>query len=583
MPNITHIVAAIVDTHNLTLYKENGDTITFPQGDPRIRSIVDEAVPLLMKQGYADINISPAGDNSYIEFEALSNGVVKLYRIAKSKLVSLIGADATTVAEEVETVMPMAIGYIPVATATQQTLSVVEEIMQHAVSVSSPDFHEEGLAQQGNIVEESGFTIGKHSADTEPDTIIAVVDGKIIPGMEKIKTQFTRAAKLGSTIGVENFIRRLSSVIDERKHSVDDLLKFMERGDLPIADDGSILIYKVLTLQGKKFVDCHSKKVEQWVGAYVCMDVALVDHNRSNECSNGLHVARRGYISGFSGNACVLAKLAPEDVIAVPTYDANKMRVCGYHIIAELSADQYQLVKVNKPISDDPAGQVLLGKALAGQHIGKTHEVRITGQMGAGVVVTALDAPVMETTETPVVVPVAEALANPDAETKDTPINPNDVVKQVEQLSRKDIAAKLYAEGDLVALKAFKKAAKVSWEKLGVPDPDLVPTPEKAKTTFKELVSAAADAIEVFGEDTLERFRNEQKANETSTKRVVNGVELGEGSPRERIQKLLSIGVTSVGVAKAILELKKKSKKSWESLGIAYSDSQNILKLTATA
>lgn len=582
MPNITRIVAAIVDTHNLTLYKENGDTITFPQGDPRIRSIVDEAVPLLMKQGYADIDIAPAGDNSYIEFEALSNGVVKLYRIAKSKLVSLIGADATTVAEEVKAVMPMAIGAVPAATATQKALSVVEEIMQHAVSVSSPDFNEEGLAQQGNIVEESGFTIGKHSDDTKSDTIIAVVDGKIIPGMEKIKTQFTRAAKLGSTIGVENFIRRLSSVIDERKHSVDDLLKFMERGDLPIADDGSILIYKVLTKKSKKFVDCHTKKVEQWVGAYVCMDVSLVDHNRSHECSNGLHVARRGYINGFSGDACVLAKLAPEDVIAVPTYDANKMRVCGYHIIAELSDDQYRLVKANKPITDDADGQVLLGKALAGQHIGKTHEVRITGHSGSGVVVTSIDDPIKETTEAEVVAPVAEALANPDVEKKAAPINPNDVVKQVEQLSRKDIAAKLYAEGDLVALKAFKKAAKVSWEKLGVPDPDLVP-PVNVPTTFQELVSAAADAIEMFGEDELERFRDEQEAKATNTKRVVNGVALGEGSPRERIQKLLAIGVTSVGVAKAILELKKKSKKSWDILGVSAAGIQSIMKLTATA
>lgn len=571
MQNTIRIVAAIVDTHNLTLYKDTGDTVVIPQGDTRIRQIVDDAVPLLMQQGYADIDIAPAADNSYIQFEALSNGVVKLYRIAKSKLASLIDTNAQDAAEEVPTVVPMAIGTVPVPNKERQTLSAVEEIMQHAVSVASPEFHEEGLAQQGNIVEDDGRTEQSHSDDTEPDTIIAVMDGKIIPGMEKIKTQFSRAAKLGSTTGVENFIRRLGSVIDKRKHSVDDLLKFMERGDLPIADDGSILIYKVLTRQGKNYVDCHTKKVEQWVGAYVCMDSSLVDHNRNNECSNGLHVARRGYVRNFSGDVCVLAKLAPEDVIAVPSYDANKMRVCGYHIIAELSRAQYQLVKANKPITDDPAGKVLLGEALAGQHIGKTHEVRITGQMGNGVTNTTLSMPTKKVAVTKQVAPV-EALNNPDAEGKDAPINPKDVVQQVEQLSRKDTAAKLYATGDVVALKAFKKSAKVSWEKLGVPDPDVTPPPVKVKAVTEQLISDAADAVDEFGED-------EQEAKNAKTVSAVDQVTSGEGSPRERIQKLLAIGLTSVGVAQAIMTLKKKAKKSWEALGVSDNQVQRITKL----
>ena len=553
MQNTIRIVAAIVDTHNLTLYKDTGDTVVIPQGDTRIRQIVDDAVPLLMQQGYADIAIAPAADNSYIQFEALSNGVVKLYRIAKNKLASLIDTNAQDAAEEVPTVVPMAIGNVPVPNKEQQTLSAVEEIMQHAVSVASPEFHEEGLAKQGNIVEDDGRTDQSHSDGTEPDTIIAVMDGKIIPGMEKIKTQFSRAAKLGSTAGVENFIRRLGSVIDERKHSVDDLLKFMERGDLPIADDGSILIYKVLARQGKNYVDCHTNKVEQWVGAYVCMDSSLVDHNRNNECSNGLHVARRGYVRNFSGDVCVLAKLAPEDVIAVPSYDANKMRVCGYHIIAELSQAQYRLVKANKPITDDPAGKVLLGKALAGQHIGKTHEVRITGQMGAGVKVTDYVYPVKSAVVTKQVAPV-EALNNPDAEGKDAPINPKDVVKQVEQVSRKDTAAKLYATGDVVALKAFKKSAKVSWEKLGVPDPDVTPPP----APVAKLVQVETKRVGVAELDQATH---------------------GEGSPRERIQKLLAIGLPAVGVAQAIMALKKKAKKSWEALGVSDKQVQHITKL----
>ena len=53
-----------------------------------------------------------------------------------------------------------------------------------------------------------------------------------------------------------------------------------------------------------------------------------------------------------------------------------------------------------------------------------------------------------------------------------------------------------------------------------------------------------------------------------------------EGSPRERIQKLLAIGLDSTGIAQAILDIKKKSKKSWDTLGV--SEAQASLILTKT-
>jgi hypothetical protein len=565
--NTIRIIAAVVDTHNLTLYKEDGETLLIPQGDPRVRTIVDQAVPLILSQGYADIDITPAADNSYVEFESMTKGAVKLFRIAKSKLLSLMGVE-----EDPPKVVPMSIGTIPTTqpAKTTQVISVVEEILQHAVPVTAPEFHEEGIAKQGNVVEENGETIKAHSKDEATDTIIAVTEGKIIPGMEKIKTQFSRAAKLGSTTGVENFLRRLGSVIETRSHSVEDLLKFMERGDLPIAEDGSILIYKVLNRVGGGFTDCHTGRVKQWVGSYVCMDPSLVDHNRSNECSNGLHVARRGYVKEFSGSACVLAKLAPEDVIAVPSYDANKMRVCGYHIIAELTQAQYTLLNKNKPITDDPEGKVLLGKALAGQHIGKTHEVRITAHMGRDVQTTKLDE--TKKVKAKEKAPVAEALTNPDAPQKDEVLDPKAVAGKVEQLSRKDMAATLYAdyqakkEGALEALLTYKKTAKVSWEKLGIPAPDEMP---------KVIVEGKAVPVEVV----VAAKPVSKKPKAPDTKRTVNDVVLGEGSPKERIQKLLAIGLTSVGVAKAVLELKKKSKKSWPVLGVSDTQVEQITKL----
>lgn len=685
-PKMTRILAAVVDTRNLTMYKEDGSIITIPQGDARLRQILEVATPQLIRQNWADVCIEAVGDNSYAKFEQEGSGAVKFFHIAKDKLKNLFSEVKPPEPVDTSPVPVMSIGAVPeilvatindarqdlvnviaaAASATpvsdhianagiydvseedealaametsgvdpaelaqatadlerdteighpefpedsepklEQTMNAIDEIMKHAVPVQSEDFHEKDVAAQGRIVEASGETIKAHGSDQETHTIIAVVDNKVIPGMEKIKTQFGRAAKMGSTVGVENFLRRLASVIEQRQHSVEDLLKFMERADLPIADDGTILIYKVLCVKKKEdkeygsktiYVDCHTGNVEQFVGAYVCMDVSLVDRNRNNECSNGLHVARRGYIREFSGDVCVLAKLAPEDVIAVPTYDANKMRVCGYHIIAELGQAQYNEVKANRPITSTEEGKKLLAKAIAGEHINKTHEVRITEQKGGGVVITKLErkiVPVEVEAEEPV---KAEALSNPEAEALDQPTDPKDVVKAVEQavekevLSRKEQAKILYdacaygGQAALDELKAFKKAARVSWEKLGLPElngstfsiREPKPTKQEAmkgkKMVPPSVFKKPAPTPSVFPKDVT------TKTIPTPPSRIVNGVELGLGTPRERIQKLLAIGLTSQGIAGAIFKIKQQSKKNWTSLGVTEVQVAEIMRL----
>src|SRR5690606_22957135 len=169
----------------------------------------------------------------------------------------------------------------------------------------SEDFNEDNVAQQRPTTESDGRTPndrinnGKDGHfDKHPETIVAVTkSGKIIPGVERIKSQFAGAIKNSNTKGIEIFLERISKVYKKRRHTVEDLLRFMERGDLPIADDGTIVIYKKLIRHNdKQYVDGHSRNVIQKVGSFVYMEEALVDPDRRNECSNGLHVARRGYI-----------------------------------------------------------------------------------------------------------------------------------------------------------------------------------------------------------------------------------------------------------------------------------------------
>lgn len=541
------IVSAILDTKELKLYKPDGTTIVIKQGDSRLQTILETITPQLTTKGHAELELTTP-DNAYKEFEKTSKGAVRFFKIAKDKLKKILGKNTESeklVADDSKA---------EIASMTK----IIEEINSQAVPAVSEDFHEYDIVQQSNIVEE-GTTPAITNHPTRPETIVAVTkDNEIIPGVELIKSQLSRASRMGSTVGVENFLKRIGSIIHERQHSVDDLLKFLERADLPIADDGCIVIYKVLNLHQDSsskriYRDCHTGKVHQWVGSYVCMDPKLVDHNRRNECSNGLHVARRGYISGFSGNVCVLAKLAPEDVIAVPSYDANKMRVCGYHILHELTSEQHTKLKSNRPLTDTEDGKKLLGNILAGNHINKTDRVEITGHNGANVVTTSL------VSSAKVVKPVmahtvkAEAL-NDEAALAAPSVNPKDVVKQVNQLSRKDKATKLFDQAQaahkakdnatrdtlIAELRLFKKTCKTGWENLGI-----------SHEALEQMATGAS-------------VKATQKPLEASPKAVPA---LGAMSAQQEIQKLLKRKLTKAN-AKAICAIKKRVKKSWESLGV---------------
>ena len=397
------IIAAIVDTRELTLYRADGETIKIPQGDPRIRPLVQLVIPAIKQFKFIDLtpeqlNNEPTFENTqthYAEAEKKMGGVAKFFRIAKSKLKELVnkvtGAEAEpveptglvgTVPSLVPNPVSQSVAPTPVVEEEEEdeqeedqqapltkSMAVVDEIIANAVPSHSPQFAE--------------------GAKDKEQTIVAVLeDGTVIPDMENLDLQLRHTAeKLGNPVGIIKFFERVSKV--ERGHSVKDLLKFMEKGELPIADDGSILVYKRLqsTSVPGEFVDCHSRKVRQRVGSHVFMDEKLVDPNRRTECSNGLHVARRDYLNSFSGNVTVLAKLAPEDVIAVPHADARKLRAKGYFIIAQLSAEDACNVCDNRKLTDTN----LLGNAVAGNHTPIIETVQITEQRGGGLIITPVN------------------------------------------------------------------------------------------------------------------------------------------------------------------------------------------------
>lgn len=234
-----------------------------------------------------------------------------------------------------------------------------------------------------------------HTDVKEDEVVVAVTNNGVIPGVENLHHHLRQSAKLKDYKGFTKFLERLAPVIKDRLHSVEDLMKFMETAELPIADDGSILFLKRLNYKGTEdskrvFVDCHSGNIRQWVGCKVQVREDLVDPDRRQDCSNGLHVASMSYIRSFGGNVTILGKVAPEDVFAVPQYSTNKMRVSAYHIIAELPEEERNNVNNGIYLSKTEVGKKLLNDAIVGNHSSPTTLIMVGGHRGTNLKYTNL-------------------------------------------------------------------------------------------------------------------------------------------------------------------------------------------------
>lgn len=641
MSNNITVIAATLDEKELTLYTETGDSVVILQGDPRVAKLVPIIMPPLAAKKPITVDITIEKDRNYAKLEEKTNGFVKFYRIARSKLASIFNKHSEG---NPETDIVEGFDYIG---SRQQ--AAVTEIMENAVSSNSPMFQDVSVSQQ-----ELDNSRNVHS--DEGDTVIAVVDGKtVVPDAQNIKHHIDHAAA-GDAIGITNFYRRFAEVAGKRQHTARDLMKFIQKGDLHFADDGSLLIYKALktktaygdTVDKNLFVDCHTGNVPQRIGSLVCMDPSLVDPNRANECSNGLHVARRQYIGNFGGDVLTLCKVAPEDVIAVPEYDANKMRVCGYHILFRLNPEDHVAIKSNRPLKTDE-GKRMLAACIAGEHVGVLETVKIGGHKGTNITITnhvEKDAPVFAEVLSDSVAKLeklqpVEALNATERENvlNGEKLDLKTVQSQKEEtvvLSRKDQAKALYdawvdsaGQGQAktaeayAALLAFKKACKVNWDKLGIPNDGSKPIVmgvdmsepsedepadviEELKQLFEQfnavpggtddeiLISRAF--IEKWDESVL-GFDDDQYNNdvgvyeddvdlirtyalkELSTSVSTPTAPTPSGKPqsaRERIRGLLDQGPVTIGVAKEIVAIKKAAKKGWEKLGVSDSEAEDI-------
>jgi len=296
------------------------------------------------------------------------------------------------------------------------------------------------------------------------EVVVKVDDQEVvIPEAEHLTGQMTRAIDTNSP-AVANFMRRIAKVAARRRHSAEDLMKFIRHCDLPLTDAGDIIAYKRVHKQGNAYVDCHSPTVTQDLGYRVYTDVDKVDPDRSRACSNGLHVGSLSFMKTFMGDHTLVCRVRPEDFIAVPLYDEEKCRVCSYDIIGVLSPEDRDKVNRGKYIENSPFN-VMIGQAVAGNTIPITHGVYVQG-IGKIKVHKINEKP---STADPVEEEVAKAkgasLKSDTGEARGTKVFEKAKASKGQTLS--DMARAMFNAEQWDELRAFKKTKKVSYATLG--------------------------------------------------------------------------------------------------------------------
>jgi hypothetical protein len=135
--------------------------------------------------------------------------------------------------------------------------------------------------------------------------------------------------------------------------SRDELYLFLEKADLPITEDGCFLAYKNVN---DNYRDIYSGKFDNSVGSVCEMPRFMVDQNRNNTCSVGLHFASKDYLPFYRGGGghTMVVKINPADVVSIPSdYDNTKGRTWRYEVVGEIPFEQVELYDWPAIFNDD--------------------------------------------------------------------------------------------------------------------------------------------------------------------------------------------------------------------------------------
>jgi hypothetical protein len=122
--------------------------------------------------------------------------------------------------------------------------------------------------------------------------------------------------------------------------AVRELYDFLETGNMPITEDGHFLAYKKIR---SDYRDIHTGKIDNSVGQKPEMPRNMVDDNRNNTCSQGLHFCSQSYLERYGSSSIstrvVILKINPADVVSIPAdYNNTKGRCWKYEVYGEVDS-----------------------------------------------------------------------------------------------------------------------------------------------------------------------------------------------------------------------------------------------------
>lgn len=454
-------------------------------------------------------------------------------------------------------------------------VEVVKSTNQDKLAAAS-----EKLAALGAIsTDDANF----HTDMKEDEVVVAVTNNGVIPGVENLHRHLRQSAQLKDYKGFTKFLERLAPVIKDRLHSVEDLMKFMETAELPIADDGSILFLKRLKFRGEEngkrvFVDCHSGNIRQWVGCKVQVREDLVDPDRRRDCSNGLHVASMSYIRTFGGNVTILGKVAPEDVFAVPQYSTNKMRVSAYHIICELPDEERDNVCRGVYLSKTDTGKQLLNDAIVGNHKSPTDLVVVGGHYGQNLKYTQLVEGVQEQIRNTASKEALNMEEQLNSQLAADPVMPSDVKPEAVSEPVKKTKAPTVKEQILELVKEFQSATTPE-DKLAAADL-LVEMRGKARKPWgafgvsNDIVAKIADVRSTYTTMPIGKPKPVKTAKAKVTKPVTGG------KHADNLRSILEdTSYSDYQKAHSLHDYKRAAKKSYSAMGLNEDECKAIAKM----
>lgn len=388
-------------------------------------------------------------------------------------------------------------------------------------------------------------------------------DKIIVPDIENLTGHIKQAVKDNSP-SVANFLKRLAPVLASRKHSGEDLMKFIKLSEMPLTNDGRIIAYKRVNVGSEKgtFVDVHTGKVKQRIGTRVTMKVDLVDSSRHNSCSTGLHVANLGYMRGFSGSNTLIVLVNPEDFIAVPKGEDTKARVCAYEVIGVMNRQAHDTVNTGTHISNDDELKKLIKEAVEGRHFQPIEEVEV-GESGQMLSTKALR--VAHLNKTPVTV-VAQSSGTSLNEGKTTD-QPNRDVLNVTRAAQASITGEVMLPDDV--REAFN-LLNAGHTKTAVADCLFTSTRSIGRWMEKWNYDAYKAAYEASVKAASEPVKEPVVDDENFAKLVQSSETPKPMTKAEQGQKLYNawvLGGFKEEDLKLLKDFKAKAKKSWESLG----------------